>query len=135
MGVHVPANIGHRGAVGIHFKDSAHHRGLCFIYDILLRFLVHLEAQCGPSAGNKAFFTVQVHASSDLYGKLSRVVFGHTFKDAFNQYAAWIVGNVLFRAENAHTVLLKALLVDSTIIPVSGEAVKLINKHPFKEMF
>ena len=118
----------------VHFKDFYHNRGGFFIhYEMLVRG--NLEAQGDIAACAKALLSVYIHTPPDFLGKLCAVVFCHRFKQTLYKNTACVICDILTGRQYPDAVFLELCLVCCAVIAVTGEAVKLIDKHILEALF
>ena len=95
----------------------------------------NLEAQTGIATISKALFRIDRHTPPDFLGKLCAVVFCHRFKQTLYKNAACIVCDIFTGRQYPDAVFLELCLVCCAVIAVTGEAVKLIDKHILEALF
>ena len=71
------------------------------------------------------------HASGDLLGEVSGVVFSNTLQDGFQDDTFRVFGNTFGGGFNLDTVLPEPHFEDGTIFPVPGKAVKFPHDDQF----
>lgn len=76
--------------------------------------------------------SVFFQTSLDTSGKILTVIFRVTLEDGFENDSLRGVRHRLFGVENLHTIALELCFVDSTVVPVPGEAVKGVHNHSVK---
>jgi len=131
--VQITDNVCNCFSTGIPFKNLPDN--LCFfLIHIVPTFGIHLIAQTRIAAIGQTLLRIDLHAPANLLGKLRRVVFSHTFQNAFHQNAAGIIADVFPCGDHPYTVLFQFCLVYGTVIAVACKAVELINKNTFKGM-
>ena len=80
-----------------------------------------------------ALESVLGHAAHDLFGQVSRVVFGVAFQHRFQNNALRASRNNFRCRYQFHAVLLQLGLVPGTVIAVSGKAVELPDNDDIKD--
>lgn len=116
--VEVVHNLLNRLAVGVHCEDFFDD-GCVHLVALIAAFFIDFVAESNLPAVAYAFECILLHTANNLFGKLGGVVFSHTFKDRFKQYALGTFRNALHCGDDFDAILAQQSFVVRRIVAVA----------------